>query len=163
MFLTAALSQAFPTNVAASSSARPSPGPTSAMPAAPATVRPAPTPVQPTPPPATPTRSTLRPPPPPAQAKLQNMLQQGASRVAEPPPSRKQPPLAQPTLRPLSMSPAAPAQPQQQQQQQAHQSYNAPAPAPPEQPPLAGENVMNVVMVGAECAPWSKTGKVNSH
>lgn len=25
-------------------------------------------------------------------------------------------------------------------------------------PPLAGPNVMNVVMVGAECAPWSKTG-----
>ncbi|KAG2499843.1 hypothetical protein HYH03_002134 [Edaphochlamys debaryana] len=33
--------------------------------------------------------------------------------------------------------------------------------APPEEekpPPLAGPNVMNVVMVGAECAPWSKTG-----
>lgn len=25
-------------------------------------------------------------------------------------------------------------------------------------PPLAGVNVMKVVMVGAECAPWSKTG-----
>ena len=24
--------------------------------------------------------------------------------------------------------------------------------------PLAGENVMNVIVVGAECAPWSKTG-----
>lgn len=23
---------------------------------------------------------------------------------------------------------------------------------------MAGENVMNVVMVGAECAPYSKTG-----
>lgn len=31
-------------------------------------------------------------------------------------------------------------------------------PAPPAEPPLAGENVMNIVMVGAECAPWSKTG-----
>lgn len=32
---------------------------------------------------------------------------------------------------------------------------------PPEEekpPPLAGPNVMNIVMVGAECAPWSKTG-----
>jgi len=29
---------------------------------------------------------------------------------------------------------------------------------PPEAPPLAGENVMNLVMVSAECAPWSKTG-----
>ena len=27
--------------------------------------------------------------------------------------------------------------------------------------PLAGENVMNVVLVGAECAPWSKTGKLH--
>ncbi|XP_062106643.1 starch synthase 2, chloroplastic/amyloplastic [Humulus lupulus] len=25
-------------------------------------------------------------------------------------------------------------------------------------PPLAGENVMNIIMVSAECAPWSKTG-----
>nr|QKY15191.1 soluble starch synthase Ii (SSSII) [Polytomella parva] len=30
--------------------------------------------------------------------------------------------------------------------------------APNIPPPLAGSNVMNVVMVGAECAPWSKTG-----
>lgn len=29
---------------------------------------------------------------------------------------------------------------------------------PPGEPPLAGENVMSIVMVGAECAPWSKTG-----
>lgn len=26
-------------------------------------------------------------------------------------------------------------------------------------PPLAGANVMNVILVAAECAPWSKTGK----
>lgn len=26
------------------------------------------------------------------------------------------------------------------------------------QPPLAGPNVMNIVVVAAECAPWSKTG-----
>lgn len=25
-------------------------------------------------------------------------------------------------------------------------------------PPLAGANVMNVIIVAAECAPWSKTG-----
>ena len=31
---------------------------------------------------------------------------------------------------------------------------------PTQQPaePLAGPNVMKVVLVGAECAPWSKTG-----
>lgn len=27
-----------------------------------------------------------------------------------------------------------------------------------EPPPLAGTNVMNVILVAAECAPWSKTG-----
>lgn len=34
---------------------------------------------------------------------------------------------------------------------------------PPEEgnlnsPPLAGPNVMNIILVAAECAPWSKTG-----
>lgn len=35
-------------------------------------------------------------------------------------------------------------------------------PQPPQhesRPPLAGDNVMNLVFVGAECAPWSKTGE----
>jgi starch synthase len=33
------------------------------------------------------------------------------------------------------------------------------APPAPEQPPRpANPNAMNIVMVGAECAPWSKTG-----
>lgn len=45
--------------------------------------------------------------------------------------------------------------------------YEAPQSFWPEEPshqepepagPLAGPNVMNVVLVGAECAPWSKTG-----
>ena len=50
-------------------------------------------------------------------------------------------------------------QPQQQQQQQQEQ------PPPQQQQPAAhssppaGENAMNVVLVGAECAPWSKTGE----
>ena len=35
-------------------------------------------------------------------------------------------------------------------------SYQDPGPSGP----LAGENVMNVILVGAECAPWSKTGKL---
>lgn len=30
--------------------------------------------------------------------------------------------------------------------------------APVEPPPPAGDNVMKIVLVGAECAPWSKTG-----
>lgn len=29
-------------------------------------------------------------------------------------------------------------------------------------PPLAGVNVMNVILVAAECAPWSKTGNLTS-
>ncbi|CAL5222405.1 g4764 [Coccomyxa viridis] len=61
-------------------------------------------------------------------------------------------------------------QPQQQQQIEPQQmryqdddnssswdqqpSYPDPGPSGP----LAGENVMNVILVGAECAPWSKTG-----
>lgn len=28
-------------------------------------------------------------------------------------------------------------------------------------PPLAGANVMNVILVAAECAPWSKTGNIS--
>lgn len=34
----------------------------------------------------------------------------------------------------------------------------APPPEPVQKEPLAGPNVMKVVMVGSECAPWSKTG-----
>lgn len=43
-------------------------------------------------------------------------------------------------------------QPSWEPAQPAHHEPQAPA-------PLAGENVMNVVLVGAECAPWSKTGE----
>ena len=40
-----------------------------------------------------------------------------------------------------------------------HDYAAASTPAQPAQPPpAAGENVMNMVFVGAECAPWSKTG-----
>jgi starch synthase len=63
---------------------------------------------------------------------------------------------------------AADAQPQQQTQQpqaqqQQHQQQQQEQPPPQQQPaahssPPAGENAMNVVLVGAECAPWSKTG-----
>ena len=45
----------------------------------------------------------------------------------------------------------------QQQQQQHPPPTQQPAP-PPSQPPPCGENRMNIVFVGAECAPWSKTG-----
>lgn len=28
-------------------------------------------------------------------------------------------------------------------------------------PPLAGPNVMNIILVSSECAPWSKTGTIS--
>jgi hypothetical protein len=58
------------------------------------------------------------------------------------------------------MEPPAPESYWQQQQQVETEvmADDGLEPGPPEEPPLAGENVMNIVMVGAECAPWSKTG-----
>ncbi|KAK3036624.1 hypothetical protein RJ639_030193 [Escallonia herrerae] len=38
------------------------------------------------------------------------------------------------------------------------QEVNAPANEDVKPPPLAGANVMKVILVAAECAPWSKTG-----
>ena len=49
-----------------------------------------------------------------------------------------------------------PAPQQSYQPEPAYEPQPPPAQHDPE--PLAGPNVMNVVMVGAECAPWSKTG-----
>lgn len=48
---------------------------------------------------------------------------------------------------------------------QAQTYWEAEAPSyqePQQGGPLAGENVMNVIVVGAECAPWSKTGRAAS-
>ena len=52
--------------------------------------------------------------------------------------------------------PQAQAPPQQQQQEQRRGL--PPQQEQQQQPSLAGDNAMNVVLVGAECAPWSKTG-----
>jgi hypothetical protein len=60
---------------------------------------------------------------------------------------------------PGTTTPAMPA-PVVQSASGVPQSADAAKPAPPSNEPLAGENVMNVVMVGAECAPWSKTGEL---
>ncbi|BDA42851.1 Granule-bound starch synthase 2, chloroplastic/amyloplastic [Coccomyxa sp. Obi] len=52
-------------------------------------------------------------------------------------------------------------EPPQQQQYEAPQSFWQEEPSHQQSEPagpLAGPNVMNVVLVGAECAPWSKTG-----
>ncbi len=42
----------------------------------------------------------------------------------------------------------------QEQPQWSQNDFSKPSPA--------GENAMNVVMVGAECAPWSKTGALQN-
>lgn len=43
-------------------------------------------------------------------------------------------------------------------EQQAQTDAAAPS-SEDKPPPLAGPNVMNIVVVAAECAPWSKTGE----
>lgn len=42
--------------------------------------------------------------------------------------------------------------------QEVHGEANVPTSEDVKPPPLAGANVMNVIVVSAECAPWSKTG-----
>lgn len=41
---------------------------------------------------------------------------------------------------------------------EAYEDANSPISDYEKPPPLAGTNVMNVILVAAECAPWSKTG-----
>lgn len=42
--------------------------------------------------------------------------------------------------------------------QEVNGEANVPTSEDVKPPPLAGANVMNVIVVSAECAPWSKTG-----
>lgn len=42
--------------------------------------------------------------------------------------------------------------------QEVNDEANVPSGEDVKPPPLAGANVMNVIVVAAECAPWSKTG-----
>jgi starch synthase len=106
------------------------------------------------------------PPQPPAHKALERMQQ-----VAQPAPSAPPPAFAQQVLSPVPqqqlMRPPPPPTPQpvwQPPPQRAdvelevEEGEDGAELAPPSEPPLAGENVMNIVMVGAECAPWSKTG-----
>ena len=73
-------------------------------------------------------------------------------------PSRQWEPVASPAqqARQSQQQVAAPSQLQQQQQQQQAVEPESVG----EEAPLCGENQLNVVMVGIECAPWSKTGTV---
>lgn len=99
-----------------------------------------------------------------------------AAPIREPPPAflEPEPPRTQPIVdvpRPQAVVEAPPMRPQQrypnpapppppqQQQQQMHQQQPARPPSAAAPQPLAGPNVMKVVMVGSECAPWSKTGE----
>lgn len=68
-----------------------------------------------------------------------------------------QPSPAQQARQSQQPGPQMQAQPQQQQQQQPQQVATKSEPAH-EESPLCGENQLNVIMVGIECAPWSKTG-----
>eukprot|EP00879_Flechtneria_rotunda_P003827 GHRR01004067.1.p2 GENE.GHRR01004067.1~~GHRR01004067.1.p2 ORF type:complete len:404 (+),score=126.48 GHRR01004067.1:228-1439(+) len=107
--------------------------------------------------PASPSTNAFKPPPPPAHKQLERLRP-----VAQPAPTAKPPAFAQQVLQPaqqlMAPPPLAPAplppvyEPETELVDEGQQD------APPEDPPLAGENVMNIVMVGAECAPWSKTG-----
>lgn len=73
------------------------------------------------------------------------------------PRSAPQPQAAPPTAAASPFPRLPPTQSQQPAPQQQQQPSQPEAEVVPE-PPLAGDNVMNVVFVGAECAPWSKTG-----
>jgi hypothetical protein len=155
-----------PPRAAAAPAAAP-PAPAAAPP--PQQLPPPPQPVSQPPPQRSPPPPFM-PPRPPAQKVLDRMPP-----VAQPAPSAPAPAFAQQVLAPVPqqqlMRPPAqqPAWPQRQQpggapQPPPQEEEPEPQPddgaeaAPPGEPPLAGENVMNIVMVGAECAPWSKTG-----
>jgi starch synthase len=101
--------------------------------------------------------STFMPPKPPAHKQLERLKP-----VAQPSPMARPPAFAQQVLQPvpqiMTPPPAAPPEPVYQEPEPEPVADDSLLPAPPAEPPLAGENVMNIVMVGAECAPWSKTG-----
>lgn len=96
------------------------------------------------------------PPKPPAHRQLERMQP-----VAQPAPTAPPPSFVQQVLTPVPqrqlMEPPAP-EPYWEEEEEEVLADDAIEPGPPAEPPLAGENVMNIVMVGAECAPWSKTG-----
>lgn len=65
--------------------------------------------------------------------------------------------VAMPNNHPSADQPPQPEVVEEATQQTASAEVDPDLPPPPL--PLAGNNVMNVVMVGSECAPWSKTGE----
>ncbi|CAI5536800.1 unnamed protein product [Closterium sp. Naga37s-1] len=145
--------------------ARPSPSPVAAGP--PAATKPRATPA------ASPSSPATRPPPrspaptpnqpaapsapslPPfvsavTAARAAPKVAAPAAPLAVPKPRPSAPPIALPRAAPPPPKPVAPPAP-------AAVTPSAP-PAEVKAEPLAGPNVMNVVMVASECAPWSKTG-----
>jgi hypothetical protein len=100
-----------------------------------------------------------------AQGRLNAALQEpltSPSAYTIAPPKPKTRPSSPPNE--LSFPPAPQAQqqhtpPQRQQASPAMTNADdAPSASAPPPPPDRNPNAMNVIMVGAECAPWSKTG-----
>lgn len=97
------------------------------------------------------------PPKPPAHKQLERLKP-----VAQPSPTARPPAFAQQVLQPVPQimvpPPPPPPQPVYEEREPELLVDDTLQPEEPSEPPLAGPNVMNIVMVGAECAPWSKTG-----
>ncbi|GJP42415.1 hypothetical protein CLOM_g1980 [Closterium sp. NIES-68] len=143
--------------------ARPSPSPVAAAP--PAAIKPRTVPAAA--PSAPPARSPPRSPPPaPKQPAAPSAVPlppfQSAVTTSRVPPKAAAPatPLAVPKPRPSAPPVAPPRAPPPPSKLVPAPVAVAPAvpPAEVKAEPLAGPNVMNVVMVASECAPWSKTG-----
>ncbi|CAI5507853.1 unnamed protein product [Closterium sp. Naga37s-1] len=145
--------------------ARPSPSPVAAGP--PAATKPRATPAAPPsspatrPPPRSPAPTPNQPAAPSAPslppfvsavtaARAAPKVAAPAAPLAVPKPRPSAPPIAPPRAAPPPPKSVAPPAP-------AAVAPSAP-PAEVKAEPLAGPNVMNVVMVASECAPWSKTG-----
>ena len=110
------------------------------MPVRPAAAAAAPPPpvVQPPPPPP----PVVKPPPAPA-------VKPRTLEFPTPPPPAPPPPVPRPAPPPVAQQPPPPPPP-------VPEPVAPAAPAVPAKPP--NPNAMNIIFVGAECAPWSKTG-----
>jgi hypothetical protein len=121
------------------------------LPSAPASASASPPPPQTRPRVAPPPPQVNRKPPPPARRPAPPPVRPAPSA----PPRRPAAPVPVQAAAPLPPPPSPPPAPAPRREEpRAATPVEPPPPAP-----LAGENVMNVVVVAAECAPWSKTGR----
>jgi len=109
------------------------------------------------PPASKPTAAPAKPPPPPTKSAFVGAPPKPQTQL--PPattPGASLPPVGAP---PKTMTfPGSPAPPTGAAAGAKEEEADAAGAGAAEEVPLAGENVMKVVMVGAEMAPWSKTG-----